>query len=168
MALRDQPHFLSELYGLSAASRAELVEQTTRMGLDGVFTHEEFVRDLAVAHALCDQFQDFEFATRDAEIFQALFVQAERQGSGYEHFLDDQDLLLFGDFETEPDTECGEDEGDESTIDLDRVFDDEKLKLDQPEQDDHDPAAETVDEHMYERLSLHVKSDFTPIRVLRG
>ena len=119
LELGNKSHFLSELYGLSAASGAELVEQTTRMGLDGVFTDEEFARDLTVAHALCDQFQDFEFATRDAEIFQALFVQAESHGRGYRDFLDDQDFFPFGDFETEPDTECGEEEGDESAIDLD-------------------------------------------------
>ena len=119
LGLGNESHFLSELYGLSAASGAELVEQATRMGLDGVFAHEEFARDLAVTHALCDQFQDFQFATRDAEIFQALFVQAESQGGGYRHFLDDQDFFSFGDFETEPDTECGKEEGDEPAIDLD-------------------------------------------------
>ena len=157
MALRDQPHFLSELYGLSAPPRVEFVEETARVGFDGVFADEEFAGDLTVAQALCDQFEDFEFATRDAEIFQALFVQTERQGSGYEHFLDDQDLLLFGDFETEPDTECGEDEGDESTIDLDRVRDDEKAKLNQPQDYDQHAAAEAVDQCVDERLSVHAR-----------
>src|ERR671927_782311 len=70
--LRDESHFFCDLYGLSAPSRAELVEQATRMGLDGVFDNEEFVGDLAVAEALRNQLENFQLARGDAEIFQSL------------------------------------------------------------------------------------------------
>src|SRR5215470_14811619 len=50
--LRDEPHFFSNLYGLSAAARAEFVEEPARVSFDGVFADEEFVGDLAVAEAL--------------------------------------------------------------------------------------------------------------------
>ena len=125
------------------------------MSLDGVFADEEFAGDFAVAHALCDQFQDFKFATRDAEIFQTLFIQAESQDSGYRDFFDDQDFLLFGDFETEPDAECSEEQRDESTVDLDRVRNDEETKLDQLQDDDQNAAAKAVDQCVDERLSIH-------------
>jgi hypothetical protein len=57
--LRDESHFFSDLYGLSAAPGAEFIEETARVGFDGVFADEEFVRDLAVAEALCNQLEDF-------------------------------------------------------------------------------------------------------------
>jgi hypothetical protein len=66
---------------------------------------------------------------------------SENGWRGHRDFLDDQDFLLFCDFETEPDAERGEEQGDESAVDLDRVLDDQETKLDQLEHDDQNPAA---------------------------
>ena len=66
MILRDEADLFADLYGLRAAFRAELVEETARVGLDCVFADEEFVRDLAVAETLGDELEDLEFAFGDA------------------------------------------------------------------------------------------------------
>ena len=76
-----------------------------------------------------------------------------RDWDGY--FLNDDDFLLLGQLQTEPDTETREHGGYESAVDLDRVLDDEEAKLDQLEHDDQYPAAQAVDECVDERLSIH-------------
>jgi len=154
--LRDESHFFSDLYGLSAAARAEFVEETARVGFDSVFTDEEFVGDLAVAETLCDQLEDLELTFRNAEILEALLIQGEGWcDCGHGDFFNNDDLRLFGQLQSEPDAESGEERGNEPAIDLDRVLGDEKAKLDQPEQDDQNPAAQAVDECVDKRLSLH-------------
>ena len=72
--LREQPHFFRDLHGLCAALGGELVEETARVGLDCVFADEEFFRDLSVRHSLGDQFEYFELAFGDAEVFQTRFI----------------------------------------------------------------------------------------------
>ena len=74
---------------------------------------------------------------------------------GYRDFFNDDDLRLFGQLQAEPDAKAGEERGNEPAIDLDRVLGDKKAKLDQPEQDDQNPAAQAVDECVDKRLSLH-------------
>ena len=71
------------------------------------------------------------------------------------HFLDHDDFFLPGQLQPEPDPETGEHGGNEPAVDLDRMLDDEEAKLDQPEHDDQDPAAEAIDECVYERAILH-------------
>ena len=68
MILRDEADLFTDLYGLRAAFRNELVEETARVGLHSVFTDKKFLRDLAIAHALGDEFEDLEFAFGDAEL----------------------------------------------------------------------------------------------------
>src|SRR6185369_2493081 len=75
---------------------------------------------------------------------------------GYRDFLNDQHLLLFRHLETEPDAESGEQQGNESTVNLERVFQDEKPILNQPEHNDQHSATQTVDQRMNERLFFHV------------
>ncbi len=166
--LRDQSHFFADLYGLRAAPGAEFIEEATGVSFDSVFADEEFVGDLAIAETLRDQLQDFQLASGDTEVFQSLLVEGERLCNGHRNFLNDEHFLLFSQFQPEPDTETGEKGGDDPAIDLERVLDNQKAKLDQPEHDDQNPAAQAIDERMYERLSVHVKSDFTTIRVIRG
>ena len=72
--LRDQPHFFCDLHCLCAALGAELVEETARVSLNGVFADEEFFCDLAIGHSLGDEFEDFQLAPRDAEVLQSLFI----------------------------------------------------------------------------------------------
>ena len=55
----------------------------------------------------------------------------------------------------QPDAEAGEQCGNEAAVDLDRVFEHEEAKLDQPEHNNQDPAAQAVDECVDERLLLH-------------
>src|SRR5689334_22102296 len=151
--LRDESHFFSDLYCLSAAPRAEFVEEAARVSLDCVFADEEFVGDLAVAETLRDQLENFQLAPRDTEIFQALLVESE--WLGHRDFSDDENFFLVRQLQSKPDPETGEECGDESAIDLDRVLDDEEAKLDHPQHDDQDPAAQTVDERVDERLLFH-------------
>src|SRR6185369_5422057 len=159
--LRDESHFFSDLYCLSAAPRAEFVEEAARVSLDCVFADEEFVGDLAVTETLRDQLEDFKLAPRDAEIFQALLVERERLNRGHRNFFDDENFFLLRQLQSQPDPETSEECGDETAIDLYRVLDDEEAKLDHAQHDDQDPAAQTVDERVNNCLLLHRESIFS-------
>ena len=75
--LRDQAHLFSDLNGLSTAFGAEFVEEMAGVGLDCVLADKELFRDLAVAHALRHQLENFEFTFSNAEVLQALFIYRE-------------------------------------------------------------------------------------------
>jgi hypothetical protein len=63
------------------------------------------------------------------------FVYRERFWSrSHGNFLHDD--FFSGEFQSKPDADGGEEQGNESTVDLQGVFDDEEAKLDQSEQDD--------------------------------
>ena len=147
--LRDKSHLLADLYGLSAASRAEFVEEPARVGFDSVFADEEFVGDFAITQPLCDQLEDFELPSRDAEIFESLFVEGERLGCGHSDFPNDHDFFLSGQLQPEPDTETGEKHRHEPPVNLDRMLDDEEAKLDQLEQDDQNPTGHTINDYLF-------------------
>src|ERR1041385_6775549 len=104
--LRDESHFFSDLYCLSAAPGAEFVEEAARVSLDCVFADEEFVGDLAVAETLRDQLENFQLAPRDTEIFLSLLVESERLR--HRNFLDDENFLLLRQLQPEPDPETSE------------------------------------------------------------
>ncbi len=78
--LRQQTELFAELDGLRSALGAEFVKGTAAVGLDRVLTDEELAGDLAVAHALRDEFQDLEFAAGDAEIIAFALVGNECGG----------------------------------------------------------------------------------------
>src|ERR1700761_1647563 len=78
----QEAKLFAELDGLGAAAGAELIEDAAGVGLDGVFADEELSGDLAVAHALGDEFQDFKLAGCNAEGFSPGFVDGEGDAGG--------------------------------------------------------------------------------------
>jgi len=89
--LREQAELFAALDGLGAAGGAEFVEGAGAVGLDGVFRDVELGGDLAVAEALGDQVEDFEFAGGDAEALLAGGVGGEGPrggGLGWDEHLD--------------------------------------------------------------------------------
>ncbi|AXC10374.1 hypothetical protein ACPOL_1023 [Acidisarcina polymorpha] len=79
------------------------------MSFDRVFADKEFLRNLAVTHALRNQFEDLELASGDAEVFPPLLVRDEGSGNGNGNlnFLDNNFLPTSGQLEAQPDTEDG-------------------------------------------------------------
>jgi hypothetical protein len=159
--LRKQPYFFCDLNSLRTSFGAELVEQTARVGLNGVFADEEFFSDLAVGHALGNEFEDFQFALRDAEVLQSLFIYREGHGGRHGDFLNDQDFLFLRQLQAEPDADSCEECGDQAAVDLKRVFDDHEAKLDQPERHNQNSTAQAVDQDVDKRLLLHGSWDST-------
>src|SRR6185369_15670478 len=102
MILTDQADLFADLYGLRAAFGAELVEETAGVGLDRVFTDEEFFGNLSVAESLGDEFEDLEFAFGDAEASDFCCVQSKWFRRGHRDFFDNHDLFFARQFESEP------------------------------------------------------------------
>jgi hypothetical protein len=101
------------------------------------------VGDLAIAQAAGNQGEDFEFARRDAEVLLLGRVGSEgdrvgneggRSLGGHKHFLHHHRFPddLIGclaparDAQPEPDAEGREKDGDQRTVNLDGVFDDDE------------------------------------------
>src|SRR5213080_2173723 len=97
---RTQSQLFSQLHCLGSAPGAQLVEQAAGMGLDGVFADEEFFGDLAIAQAVGNQLEDFEFAARNAELLQSLLVQSKELRR--RHFFDDDRFFVLSEFKSEP------------------------------------------------------------------
>src|SRR3979409_1897718 len=98
------------------------------MGLDCVLADVKLFGDLAVTHALGDQFEDLEFAPCDAETLPFFLVRDEGT-AGWNLDLDlvNNDFLLrFGQSEAEPDAQGGKGRGDQTTVDFERVLNDQK------------------------------------------
>src|SRR5688572_2845102 len=142
MILRNETDFFADLYCLRAAFRAKLVEEPAGVSLDGVLADEKLAGDLAVAQTLGDEFEDLEFTFGDAELSLLVFVDGERPRHRNGDFPDDfdflqeHDLFFAREFESEPDADGGEEGGNQSAIDFDRVLDDNEAKLDQSQQYD--------------------------------
>ncbi len=143
---RDEAEFFAKLDGLSAAFGAELVKNTAGVGLHGVFADEELFGDFAVAEALGDEFQDFQFAGSDAEGFALCLVLDERLAGRDWDFFNDDPLLSTGQLETKPDAETGESGCDEPPVDFDGMFNNEETVLGPFEQGDEDSANKTIEE----------------------
>src|SRR6185369_9442710 len=131
---------------------AEFIEETARVGLHCILTDEKPVSYLAVAETLRDQLEDLELAFGDAELSLLFFIDGERVGGDrYGHFPDDldflqqHDLFLAREFESEPDAEGREQRSDKRAVDLDRVLDNEEAKLDQSKDNDQHTARDAID-----------------------
>ena len=134
------------------------------MGFDGVFADEEAGGDFAVAESLGDEGEDFELARGDAEGVELGSVEGEGGGGirGDEDFAEDDFLARFGELDAQPDAEAGEDDGDESGVDLEGVLDDEELVLGPAEDGDEDAADEAEEQYVAEEGALHgCRKDFT-------
>ncbi len=151
---RQQTQFFAALDGLGAAGGPELVEGAGTVCLDGVFGNEKLRGDLAIAETAGDQGEDFELACRDAEGLLASCIGSEGfQGGGFcgdKHFLHHDcfadDFATARDAEAEPDAEGREEDGDERTVELDGVLDDDEAVFGVLEGGDEEAADETEDE----------------------
>jgi len=119
----NQAEFFRQLNRLGAPPGAQFVKNAAGMGLDGVFADEKLGGDFAVAQALRDEFQDFQFARSDAEGFAFAVVWKEGFTGWDGNFLYDDALLLAGKLQAKPNTENRENGSDETAVDLDGVLD---------------------------------------------
>ena len=125
------------------------------MSLDCIFADEEPLSDLAVAQTRSDQPEDFQFAFGDCEFLKLFFVWSKRSvWSDRNPFLDDplafnDDLLLPGELEPEPDADARKNERDQSTVNLDGVLDYYIAILDDPQGHDEESRAEPIDENLF-------------------
>jgi hypothetical protein len=183
---RQQTQFFAALDGLGAAGGTELVEGAGTMCLDGVFGNEKLRGDLAIAEAAGDQGENFELACRDAEGLLLGRIGSEGgrigndRGGGFrrdKHFLHHNrfpncfhDCFADGfaparNAEAEPDAEGREEDGDERTVKLDGVLDDDKAVFGVLEGGDEEAADETKDEdvalhdRVVKKYSLHLENN---------
>src|ERR1700752_322074 len=59
---RNQTHLLANLNSLCTSLGTQFVEQSTRMGLNGVFADKEFVSNFPVTHSFRNEVENLEFA----------------------------------------------------------------------------------------------------------
>jgi hypothetical protein len=60
---REEAAAKTDGHGVRSVSRAQLGTQVTHVGLHGLSGDDKPLGDLVILEALCDQLQDFEFAT---------------------------------------------------------------------------------------------------------
>ena len=155
--LWQQAQFLAALDGLGAAGGSKLVEGAGTVCLDGVLGNEELGGDLAIAEAAGNQVEDFELSCGDAEGLllgcigsEGDCVVREGRGGGDKHFPNydsfPNGFALSRDAEAEPDAEGREEDGDERTVELDGVFDDDEAVFSVLKDGDEEAADETEDE----------------------
>src|SRR3954470_12697225 len=97
------------------------------MRLHGILAHEQAPGDLPVAQAFGDELQDLDLARGEAELLDARAIDAEWLADGHGNLLYDEPCLR--ELESEPDTQCGEESGHESAVDLERVVEDQEAVL---------------------------------------
>src|SRR5579863_1158937 len=144
----EQAEFLAKLDRLGAPPGAQLVKNTAGMGLDGVLAHKKLLGNFTVAHALSDQFKDFEFTGGDAELLPFLLVRDEWRSGRDRDFPHDDIILPSRQFKAKPDAQQGKDCGDETAIDFDGMFDYQESVLGPLQQGDQDPADYPEDQNV--------------------
>ena len=101
--LREQAKFLAQLHGLRPSLGPQFAEDTAGMGLDRVLAHIQLLGDLAVAHALGDQFKNVKLAARDAELLSFPPVRNEQWNGRDPDFLHHDPLPGARELDAEPD-----------------------------------------------------------------
>src|SRR5207244_6768735 len=114
----DEPGFLRALYCLCSPPRRELVEESGGVRLHRVLADEQSFGHLAIAQSGRDRFEDLELSRRDAKLRQSRLISLERSHDRHHHFAHDYCLARSGKLETEPDTECRENQRDDAAVDL--------------------------------------------------
>jgi hypothetical protein len=170
MSSSKKAQFLASFDSLCAAAGAELVEGAAAMSLDGVFTHEKGFADLAIAEAASHELENFHFARGDAEALAGRVIQSWIR-SGVDGNRDFDDALARGEKPgSEPDAGTGKQDGDENSIDRDRVLENNEVELGQLQQGDQDATHQPEDQYLFahpffsnpglENLSERVFSSF--------
>ena len=124
------------------------------MCLDGAFGDKKLRGDLAIAEAAGDQGKNFELACRDAKGLLVGPIGSEgREGGGFRrhkhfphHHRFPYGFATAPDPESEPDTEGRKEDGDESAIEFDGVFDDDEAIFGVLQGGDEEAADETENE----------------------
>src|SRR3982074_926871 len=93
------------------------------MRLDRVLADIELPGDLAIAHALRYQFEDFKLAARDAEVLSFPLVRGKWFPGRDADFLYNDPLPRPCQLEAEPNSRDGKRGRDQSAVDFDRMFD---------------------------------------------
>src|ERR1700690_872281 len=172
-ASRNQPGGLANLHGLGAPPGAEFVKQAAGMGLHRVFADEEPARDLAIAQPGGDEAENLQLARGDAELAPLGPVDYERAGWRRnffdnrfrnrflnDRFLNDDRGFLSGERQSQPDTESGKHGGDQRTVDLDRMLDDQEAILGQVQDHDQQAAAHAVEQDVAQRAATRTRGGF--------
>src|SRR4051812_11462124 len=144
-----EAQLLSPLHGLGAPAGAELVEHPARVRLDRVLADVDALSDLPVAQALRNQLQDLELARGDAEGFDLGLIAHEFERCRHQNFADHHRFDASGELEAEPDSERGEYGGDQTAVDLYRVFQHQPAVLDQLETNDEDAGEKSVTQDVF-------------------
>src|SRR5436190_20028243 len=78
---RNQSKFFPYLHRLSSSFCAQLVKESARMRLHCVLADEELLGNLAIAHAIGNQREYFEFASGNTQLAKFSFIQCKRRGN---------------------------------------------------------------------------------------
>jgi len=122
-ASREQTEFLAELHSLRPSLGSQFVENTAGVGFDCVLAHIKLSGDLAVAHALSDQFKDLKLAASDAELLSFALDRNEWLCGRHRDFLDDDSLLCPSQPDAQPDAQNGKGRRSQSAVDFDGMLD---------------------------------------------
>jgi hypothetical protein len=110
------------------------------MSLDRILAHIKLRGDLAVAHALSDQFQDLKLAARDAKTLSFSIVRDEWFSRWDGDFLHNKALPRSSQLQTEPDAKNGKGRRDQSAVDFDRMLDYQEPILSPLQEGNQDPT----------------------------
>jgi hypothetical protein len=146
----QQTEFLATLNGLGPPRCAELAKGAGTMGLYRVLGDEELSGDLAIAEAAGDEAEDFKLAGGNADALLLACVQGksrswlrDRERSGDGHFSHHYRLPSARDAEAEPDADGSEENGNECSVELERMLDYDESVFGVLECDDEDAADKT-------------------------
>src|SRR5688500_8081609 len=99
------------------------------MRLHRVLADVQPLGDLSIAEPCRERLQDLELARRDAELRDAGLVARERSRGRHRYLAHDDRLARLLQLQTEPDAQRREKRGDDATVDLERMLDDQKAIL---------------------------------------
>src|SRR5579863_3168081 len=116
------------------------------MGLDGVLADEKLLRNFAVAHTLSNQGKDVHFAGSDAEGLALAGIGGEGGIRRCRSLGSRGRLVRAGQFKAEADTENGKGYGDQPSVDLEGMLDDQKTVLHPFQCGNQEAAGKTVDQ----------------------
>src|SRR5690242_14131568 len=121
----DKSGLLRQLNCLSPTLRRQLREQSVRVRLHGILAHEQPFGDLSIAQPGGHRLEDLELPGRNPELLKTRIIPLERAADrdrngdldSHRYLASHDRFLRARKLEAEPDTEDGEDHGDDPTVD---------------------------------------------------
>ena len=128
------------------------------MGLDRILADEQPLCDLTVAETLSNEAQNLKLARCNAKGVKLSLIEGEGDCciSRDDNLAKDDLLARFRELDPKPDAERGEEYGDQSPIDLERVLDHQELVLGPPKDNDENAADEAENQNVAEEGTLHL------------